>query len=105
MGNDSDYEADDDSSHSQSCPHWLLRLSLATFAKRSNFSDILFPFLGPVVQSIISLTSSLRDQLVKCFTTLLPNKLIFLLKKMRKAFALQKLFTVFQPKILAFIRY
>ena len=26
--------------------------------------------LGPVVQSIISLTSSLRGQLVKCFTTL-----------------------------------
>ena len=25
--------------------------------------------LGPVVQSIISLTSSLRGQLVKCFTT------------------------------------
>ena len=26
--------------------------------------------LGPVVQSIVSLTSSLRVQLVKCFTTL-----------------------------------
>ena len=26
--------------------------------------------LGPIVQSIISLTSSLRDQLVKCFMTL-----------------------------------
>ena len=25
--------------------------------------------LGPVVQSIVSLTSSLRGQLVKCFTT------------------------------------
>ena len=25
---------------------------------------------GPVVQSIVSLTGSLRDQLVKCFTTL-----------------------------------
>ena len=25
---------------------------------------------GPVVQSIVSLTSSLRDQLAKCFTTL-----------------------------------
>ena len=29
--------------------------------------------LGPVVQSIISLTSLLRGQLDKCFTTLLPN--------------------------------
>ena len=35
----------------------------------------------PVVQSIVSLTSSLRDHLVKCFTTLSPNTLIFLLKK------------------------
>ena len=26
--------------------------------------------LGPVVQSIVSLTSSLRGQLIKCFTTL-----------------------------------
>ena len=26
--------------------------------------------LGPVVQSIVSLTSSLRGQLVKCFKTL-----------------------------------
>ena len=25
---------------------------------------------GPVVQSVVSLTSSLRGQLVKCFTTL-----------------------------------
>ena len=35
--------------------------------------------LGPVVQSIVSLTSSLRGQLVKCFTILLPNALTFLL--------------------------
>ena len=27
-------------------------------------------YLGPVVQSIVSLTSSLRGQLVKCFATL-----------------------------------
>ena len=38
--------------------------------------DILLPcvsiifFPGPVVQSTVSLTSSLRGQLVKCFTTL-----------------------------------
>ena len=42
-----------------------------------------------VVQSIVSLTSSLRGQLVKCFTTLKPNTLTFLLKKMREAFALR----------------
>ena len=61
--------------------------------------------LDPVVQSIASLTSSLRGQLVKCFTTLLPNALIFFVEKMREAFALQKLLTVFQQKILAYFRY
>ena len=42
--------------------------------------------LGPVVQSIVSLRSSLRGQLIKCFTTLLPNTLKFFLEKMREAF-------------------
>ena len=41
---------------------------------------------GPVVQSIVSLTSSLRGHLVKCFMTLLPNILIFFYEKMSKAF-------------------
>ena len=41
--------------------------------------------LGPVVQSIVSLTSSLSGQLVKCFTTLLPNTRIFFVEKMREA--------------------
>ena len=36
---------------------------------------------GPVVQSIISLTSSLKGQLIKSITTLEPNTLVFLLKK------------------------
>ena len=56
----------------------------------------LYTILGPVVQSIVSLTSSLRGQLVKCFMTLLPNTLKFFVEKMREAFALQKLLTVFQ---------
>ena len=51
---------------------------------------------GRVVQSI-SLTSSLRGQLVKCFTSLLPNTLKFFVEKMREA-ALQKLLTFFQQK-------
>ena len=49
---------------------------------------------GPVVQSIVSLTSSLRGQL-KGFTTLQPYALIFFVEEMRKAFALQKLLTFF----------
>ena len=59
-------------------------------------------FLGPVVQSIVSLTSSLRGQLVKCLMTLLPNILIFFVEKVREAFVLQKLLTFFQQKILHF---
>ena len=62
-------------------------------------------FQGPVVQSIVSLTSSLRGQLVKYFMTLLLNTLIFFVEKMREAFALQKLLTLFQQKILVFIRF
>ena len=63
-----------------------------------------FEYQGPVVQSIITLTSSLRGQLIKCFTTLLPNTLIYFDEKMREAFALQKLLTFFQQKILAYLR-
>ena len=40
---------------------------------------------GPVVQSIVSLTSSLRGQLIKCFTNLLPNTLDIFVEKMREA--------------------
>ena len=60
---------------------------------------------GPVFQSIVGLMSPLRDQLVKCFTTLFPNSLIFFVEKMREAFALQKLHTFFPQKILVYLRY
>ena len=53
---------------------------------------------GPVVQSIVSLTSSLSGQLVKCFTTSSLNTLIFFVEKMREAFALQKFLTFFFNK-------
>ena len=38
--------------------------------------------LGPVVQSIVSLTSSFSGQLVKSFTALQPNTLNFFVEKM-----------------------
>ena len=60
---------------------------------------------GPVVQSIVNLASSLRGQLIKCFTTLSPNTLKFFVEKMREAFALQKLHTFFQQKVSAYLRY
>ena len=59
-------------------------------------------YQGPVVQSIVSLTSLLKDQLVKCFTTLFPNTLIFFVEKMREAFALQKPLIFFQQMREAF---
>ena len=40
-----------------------------------------------------------------CFMTLSPNTLIFLVEKMREAFAMQKLLTFFQPKIMEYFRY
>ena len=49
--------------------------------------------LGPVVQSIVSLTSSLRGQLVKCFTSLKPNTLIFFVQKMREAAKASNIFS------------
>ena len=61
--------------------------------------------LGPVVQSIVSLTSSLRGQLLKSFFSNFITKYpdIFV-EKMREAFALQKLLTFVQQKILAYNR-
>ena len=55
-------------------------------ALRVNSAISEYIVLGPVVQSILSLTNSLRGQLVKCFTTLLLNTLIFFVEKMREAF-------------------
>ena len=45
---------------------------------------------GSVVQNIVSLMSSLRGQIVKCFThltNLVPNTMILFVEKMREAFA------------------
>ena len=83
---------------SQECYFFIL-LSL----KEKLYPSLFIFYLGPVVQSILSLTSSLRGQLVKCFTTLQPNTLKFFVEKMREAFALQKLITFFQQKILAYL--
>ena len=55
-------------------------------------------FLGPVVQSIVSLTSSLRGQLIKCFKTLLPNILIFFVEKNERSFCTAKASHIFSTK-------
>ena len=58
---------------------------------------------GPVVQSIISLTSSLRVISLTVLADSLYNIPIFFAEKMWVAFALQKLLTFFQQKISAYL--
>ena len=59
---------------------------------------------GPVVQSIVSLTSSLRVISLTILADSIHNILIFFAEKMWVAFALQKLLTFFQQKISAYLR-
>ena len=53
---------------------------------------------GPVVQSIVTLTSSLRGQLFKCFTTLYPNTLILFVEKDERSFCSAKASLIFSTK-------
>ena len=59
---------------------------------------------GPVVQSVISLRSSLRVISLTVLEDSIHNILIFFAEKMWVAFALQKLLTFFQQKISAYLR-
>ena len=58
---------------------------------------------GPVVQSVVSLTSSLRVISLTVLADSIYNILIFFAEKMWEAFALQKLLTFFQQKISAYL--
>ena len=59
---------------------------------------------GPVVQSVVSLTSSFRVILLTVLVDSIYNILIFFAEKILIAFALQKLLTFFQQKISAYLR-
>ena len=59
---------------------------------------------GPVVQSVVSLTSSLRAISLTILADSIYNFLKFFAEKMWVAFALQKLLTFFQQKISAYLR-
>ena len=52
-----------------------------TYVNFGIFLEVVFQ--GPVAQSIVSLRSSLRGHLIKCFTTFLPNTLKFFVEKMK----------------------
>ena len=60
--------------------------------------------LGPVVQSVVSLTSLLRVISLTVLADSIYNILKFFAEKMWVAFALQKLLTFFQQKISAYLR-
>ena len=60
--------------------------------------------LGPVVQSVVSLTSSVRVISLTVLADSIYNILISFAEKMWVAFALQKLLTFFQQKISAYLR-
>ena len=60
-------------------------------------------YQGPVVQSVISLTSSLRAISLTVLADSIHNILIFFAEKMWVAFAMQKLLTFFQQKISAYL--
>ena len=61
------------------------------------------PDQGPVVQSIVSLTSSLRVISLTLLADSIHSILIFFAEKMWVAFALQKLLTFFQQNISAYL--
>ena len=60
-------------------------------------------YQGPVVQSVVSLTSSLRVISLTVLADPIYNTLKFFAEKMWVAFALQKLLTFFQQKISAYL--
>ena len=63
-----------------------------------------YKYLGPVVQSVISLTSLLRVISLTVLANSIYNILILFAEKMWVAFALQKLLTFFQQKISEYLR-
>ena len=60
---------------------------------------------GPVVQSIISLTSSLVVKVLTVLVMSISNSQVVLLKKMWVAFANAKATHIFSAKILAYMPY
>ena len=64
-----------------------------------------FEQLGPVVQSVVSLTSSLRVISLTVLADSIYNILVFFAEKMWVAFALQKLLTFFSAKNFSLFAY
>ena len=90
-------------------PFWVIwvfnvgsRLSVRIHAVNTLYSWIARN-QGPVVQTVVSLTSSLRVISLTVLADSIYNILIFFAEKTWVAFALQKLLTFFQRKISAYL--
>ena len=57
----------------------------------------------PVVQSIVSVTISLRHKFFKQISAKVTNTLLFFVEKMLESFAVQRILTFFQQKITVFV--
>ena len=77
--------------------YWKLRFMVTKFINSGEH-------LGPVVQSVVSLTSSLRVISLTVLADSIYNILNSFAEKMWVAFALQKLLTFFQQKNSAYLR-
>ena len=80
---------------------WKSRDTTSTF---TNIKKLYLKAQGPVVQSVVSLTSLLRVISLTVLADLIHSILIFFAEKMWVAFALQKLLTFFQQKISEYLR-
>ena len=72
--------------------------TMNTFIKRVGYTRLIsvdFALKGPVIQSILSLMSLLSGQLGKCFTTLLPNTMIYFVEKIERSFCSAKASHIF----------
>ena len=56
----------DKAGYDESCDHWSIGVILVSYR---SYSVQAFTYQGPVVQSMVSLTSSLRGQLINFFMT------------------------------------
>ena len=84
--------------------HYFRVPTKAQFFKTNDVFNHIIKTLGPVVQSVVSLTSSLRVISLTVWADSIYNFLIFFAEKMWVAFALQKLLTFFQQNISAYLR-
>ena len=86
---------------SQKLVFWVLTRRPKVLLKSTHVSVKIYIYLGPVIQSIISLTSSLVVKLLTVLESTIPNSEVFLMKKNVSSFCK----SIFSAKILAYMPY